>query len=137
MLWWWIIETKNKDYLINYIEEKIVSYTLSDFGKTDVSLWINKFGLEKVIEAVDISYNNYITIGSDGKPTSQSVDNFLSKIGGIAHNNSLAPIEQKLMHIKNICKSKFLYWNTDKATVILNNYIKALRKNKWTDAQNL
>ncbi len=86
---------------------------------------------------MDISYNNYITIGSDGKPTSQSVDNFLSKIGGIAHNNSLAPIEQKLMHIKNICKSKFLYWNTDKATVILNNYIKALRKNKWTDAQNL
>lgn len=132
-----MIETKNKDYLINYIEEKIIPYTLSDFGKTDVSLWINKFGLEKVIEAVDISYNNYITIGSDGKPTSQSVDNFLSKIGGIAHNNSLAPIEQKLMHIKNICKSKFSYWNNDKATVILNNYIKALRKNKWTDEQIL
>lgn len=132
-----MIETKNKDYLINYIEEKIIPYTLSDFGKTDVSLWINKFGLEKVIEAVDISYNNYITIGFDGKPTSQSVDNFLSKIGGIAHNNSLAPIEQKLMHIKNICKSKFSYWNNDKATVILNNYIKALRKNKWTDEQIL
>lgn len=132
-----MIETKNKDYLINYIEEKIIPYTLSDFGKTDVSLWINKFGLEKVIEAVDISYNNYITIGSDGKPTSQSVDNFLGKIGGIAHNNSLAPIEQKLMHIKNICKSKFSYWNNDKATVILNNYIKALRKNKWTDEQIL
>ena len=32
-----MIETKNKDYLINYIEEKIKPYTLSDFGKTDAS----------------------------------------------------------------------------------------------------
>lgn len=39
------------------------------------------------------------------------------------------------MHIKNICKAKFSYWNNDKATVILNNYIKALRKNKWSDEQ--
>lgn len=132
-----MVETKNKDYLIKYIEEKIKPYTLSDFGKNDVSIWINKFGLEKVIEAVDISYNNYIVIGTDGNPTSQSVDNFLSKIGGIAHNNSLSPIEQKLMHIKNICKSKFSYWNNDKATVMLNNYIKALRKNNWTDEQIL
>lgn len=132
-----MVETKNKDYLIKYIEEKIKPYTLSDFEKTDVSIWINKFGLEKVIEAIDISYNNYIVIGTDGNPTSQSVDNFLSKIGGIAHNNSLSPIEQKLMHIKNICKSKFSYWNNDKATVMLNNYIKALRKNNWTDEQIL
>ena len=41
------------------------------------------------------------------------------------------------MHIKNICKSKFQYWNNDKATVMLNNYIKALRKNKWSDEQIL
>ena len=40
------------------------------------------------IEAVDISYNNYIVIGTDGKQTSQSVASFLNKIGGIVHNNS-------------------------------------------------
>ena len=132
-----MIETKDKDYLINYIEEKIKPHTLSDFGKTDVSIWLNKFGLETIIEAIDISYRNYIKIGDDGNPTFGSAANFLSKIGGIAHNNSLSPIDQKLMHIKNICKSKFTYWNNDKATVMLNNYIKALRKNKWNDEQIL
>lgn len=132
-----MIETKNKDYLINYIEEKIKPHTLSDFGKTDVSIWLNNFGLEKVIEAIDISYKNYIQLDAEGKPTYQSAGNFLSKIGGIAYNNSLSPIEQKLIHIKNICKSKFSYWNNDKATVMLNNYIKALRKNKWSDEQIL
>ena len=130
-----MIETKDKDYLINYIEEKIKPYTLSDFGKTDVSIWLNKFGLERIIEAVDISYRNYIQIGDDDNPTFDSVANFLSKTGGIAHSNSLSPIDQKLIHIKNICKVKFSYWNNDKATVILNNYIKALRKNKWSDEQ--
>lgn len=132
-----MIETKNKDYLINYIEEKIKPHTLSDFGKTDVSIWLKNFGLEKVIEAIDISYKNYIQLDDEGKPTYQSAGNFLSKIGGITYNNSLSPIEQKLIHIKNICKSKFSYWNNDKATVMLNNYIKALRKNKWSDEQIL
>lgn len=33
-----MIETKDKDYLINYIEKKIKPHTLSDFGKTDVSI---------------------------------------------------------------------------------------------------
>lgn len=132
-----MIETKDKDYLINYIEKKIKPHTLSDFGKTDVSIWLNKFGLEMIIEAIDISYRNYIQIGDDGNPTFDSAANFLSKIGGIAYNNSLSPIDQKLMHIKNICKSKFSYWNNDKATVMLNNYIKALRKNQWSDEQIL
>lgn len=90
-----------------------------------------------IIEAIDISYKNYIQIGDDGNPTFDSAANFLSKIGGIAYNNSLSPIDQKLMHIKNICKSKFSYWNNDKATVMLNNYIKALRKNQWSDEQIL
>ncbi len=132
-----MIETKDKDYLINYIEEKISPYKLSDFGKTDISIWLNQFGLKMIIEAVDISYRKYIQVGDDGKPTFESASNFLSKIGGIAHNNSLSPIDQKLMHIKNICKSKFSYWNNDVATVILNDYIKALRKNKWSDEQIL
>lgn len=88
-----MIETKDKDYLINYIEEKIKPHTLSDFGKTDVSIWLNKFGLETIIEAIDISYRNYIKIGNDGNPTFESAANFLSKIGGIAHNNSLSPID--------------------------------------------
>lgn len=131
-----MIETKDKDYLINYIEEKIKPHTLSDFGKTDVSIWLNKFGLEMIIEAIDISYRNYIKLDDDN-PTFDSAANFLSKIGGIAHNNSLSPIDQKLIHIKNICKSKFTYWNNGKATVMLNNYIKALRKNKWNDEQIL
>lgn len=132
-----MIETKDKDYLIKYIEEKIKPHKLSDFGKTDISLWLNKFGFEKIIEAVDISYMNYIEIDKDGLATFDSASNFLKKIGGIAHNNSLSPIEQKLAHIKNICKAKFSYWDNDKAIVLLNNYIKALRKNEWTDEEIL
>lgn len=53
---------KNKDYLINYIEEKIKPHTLYDFGTTDVSIWLNNFELEKVVEAIDISYKNYIML---------------------------------------------------------------------------
>lgn len=127
----------NEEYLIDYIESKIKPYTLSEFGKNDISVLLNQFDLNKLIEAIDISYKNYIKFDEEQLLIKSSVSNFLNKIGGIAHNNSQTPIEQKLRHIKNICNSKFNYWNNDKATTILNNYIRALKKNGWSDDQIL
>lgn len=131
----------NKDldllYLVEYVEDKIQPYTLNSIGKNNLSVLINEFSIEDLINAIDISYKNYITLDDNGNIDNNSVNTFLNKIGGIAHNNSLSPIEQKVKHIKNYAKNKFAYWNEGVANNIINNYIKALRKNNWIDEQIL
>lgn len=131
----------NKDldllYLIQYVEDKIQPYTLNNIGKNNLSVLNNEFNVEDLKNAIDISYKNYIKLDDSGKIDSNSVDTFINKIGGIAHNNSLSPIEQKVKHIKNYAKNKFAYWNEGTANSIINNYIKALRKNNWKDEQIL
>ena len=119
--------------VIDYIHEKIDPNTLNSYGKSRISNLLNDFTKEELFDAIDISFENYIYLDKDGIPTNESITNFLNKIGGIAHNNSLSPIEQKLRHLKNIAKRNFSYWNEKNASIILNNYIRALRFNGWTD----
>lgn len=61
--------------------------------------------------------------------------NFIDKLGGIAYNKSLNPIEQEIKKINNKGKASFNYWNYQSANSILNNYIRALKSSKWTDEQ--
>lgn len=57
----------------------------------------------------------------------ESVNTFLNKLGGIAYNKSLPVIEQELKRIKNKCKSKFSYWDENRASEILSRYVKELK----------
>lgn len=125
------------NYLVEYVEDKIQPYTLNKIGENDLSVLINEFSMEDLIKAIDISYKNYIELDENGDIDNNSINTFLSKIGGIAHNNSLSPIDKKVNHIKNYAKNKFSYWNEGVANNIINDYIRALRKNNWIDKQIL
>lgn len=125
------------NYLVEYVEDKIKPYTLNKIGENDLSVLINEFSMEDLIKAIDISYKNYIELDENGDIDNNSINTFLSKIGGIAHNNSLSPIDKKVNHIKNYAKNKFSYWNEGVANNIINDYIRALRKNNWIDKQIL
>lgn len=125
------------NYLVEYVENKIQPYTLNNIGKNNLSVLINEFSMEDLINAIDISYKNYIILNNNGDIDRNSINTFLNKIGGIAHNNTLSPIDKKVNHIKNYARNKFSYWNEGTANNIINNYIKALRKHNWLDEQIL
>lgn len=128
---------ENEKDLIEYINNKIAPFSLSEFGKNDISVLLQQFDFECLKEAIDISFKNYINFDENGNITNDSVQLFLKKIGGIAHNNQLPPINKKIRHILNICNSKFNYFDFQKANVIMEDYIKALRKNGWSESEIL
>lgn len=128
---------KNKELLeiIQYIEEKIKPITLNEIGKSNITVLLNKYGLDKLQESIDISFKNYISLNADGKINEDSVEMFLGKIGGIAYNNSLSPMDRAINHIKNYGYKSFSYWNDKTAQAIINKYINSLRKVRWSDNQ--
>ena len=112
--------------------EKIAPYTLNERGKSDLSQIVRKYPYDLLIECIDIGITNYIRFDEDGVITRESVQTFLSKLGGIAFNKSRSPIEQEIYHLKNKGKKQFSYWNNDKADELLRDYVSALSCN-WND----
>lgn len=108
------------------ISEKIAPYTLNERGKSDISQIVRKYPYDLLLECIDIGITKYFRFDENGTVTKESVQTFLSKLGGIAFNKSRSPIDQEIYHLKNKGKAKFNYWDNDRADELLHDYVKAL-----------
>lgn len=116
------------------INEKIHPFSLNEKGRADIARLVAQYPYDTLKECIDIGVAKYFRYDEDGKLSQDSVNNFLNKLGGIAHNKSLPPIEQEILRLKNKGKYTFRYWRDDIADQILHNYVKALRVH-WTEQQ--
>lgn len=124
--------TEKEITLINYINDKIKPYSLTTSAENDVILLLKKYTLSLLIECVDISLSTYISYGKEGKPNQDSIDEAIRKIGGIAYNKSLSPIDQAILHICNAGAKTYSYWDNKKAKALLHQYVKHLSKH-WDE----
>lgn len=114
------------------IEEKIQPYTLNEVGRAGIANLTNNYPYKLLIECIDIGVASYFKYDKKGELTRASVNDFLSKLGGIAFNKSQSPIDQEISHLVNSGRMKFNYWDKNRATQILHNYVKEL-KEYWDD----
>lgn len=128
----------DKDILaqvVEYIDNKIGEFSLNKPGKRDIEKLINKFALPDILESIDISARKYLKYDTSDNLTKDSVEDFINKIGGILNIRNRPPIDQKLAYIKGICRNRFEYWDQKKGSIILNEYVNALKKQGWTENQ--
>ena len=118
---------------LKYLENKIFPFQLNEAYKSKFNILNDKYDDECLIKSIDIGYSKYIILDTESIPTSSSVNEFLSKLGGIAYNISLPPIDKQINYIKNVCKKKYTYWDDLKAQSIMNKYVNALRDWKWSE----
>lgn len=116
----------SKKKIETIIREKISPYTLNERGKSDLSQIIRKYPYDLLLECIDIGIAKYFRFDENGIVTQESVQTFLSKLGGIAFNKSRSPIEQEIYHLKNKGKARFTYWNNDIADKLLHDYVATL-----------
>lgn len=119
------------------IAEKIHPYTLNEKGQADLSQIIRTYSYDLLLECIDIGVSTYFRYDENGKLTQNSVQTFLSKLGGIAYNKSHSPIDQEVYHLKNKGRASFAYWNSQRADELFADYIKELRLFGWSDSMIL
>lgn len=119
------------------IAEKIHPYTLNEKGQADLSQIIRTYSYDLLLECIDIGVSTYFRYDENGKLTQNSVQTFLSKLGGIAYNKSRSPIDQEVYHLKNKGRASFAYWNSQRADELFADYIKELRLFGWSDSMIL
>ena len=120
-------------YLIDYINGKIEPYSLTKQGAQTVRKAIRKSNFTTALDAIDETFDHYVTYDKGEDINKASVDEFLSKIGGYLYINSLPPVEKEMYHILNSCKSRFRWWDQQTAKGLVLNYIDALREQGWSE----
>lgn len=127
------LDEYESDLFIQYIEDKIQPYTLKKHFKVETLKLFEKYKQDEILDAINIASKKYLKYDYEDKLEQDSVEEFLSKIGGVLVNKNLPPIKQKLAYIKGICRNRFSYWDNTKGSIILNNYVKALTDYGWSD----
>jgi len=123
--------------VVECIDSKIGIFDLNERGKRTIEKLINKYDLPDILEAIDISAKQYLKYDTSDNLIKDSVEDFVNKIGGILYIKNKPPIERKLAYIKGICRKKFNYWDNKKGSIILKDYVNALREYEWTEEEIL
>lgn len=79
------------------------------------------------LDAIDDTFDHYVTYDNGDDINKKSVDTFLNKIGGYLYINSLPPVDQEIYHVCNSCRAHFDYWNPQKGKAYVEEYVRVLR----------
>jgi len=131
------LESDTIAYLIDYINGKIEPYSLSKSGEKDIRVAVKKSNFTEALNAVDETFDHYVTYDNGDDINQKSVNTFISKIGGYLYINSLPPVEQEIYHVCNSCRSHFDYWGPQKGKAYVEDYVSALRDYGWDELQIL
>jgi hypothetical protein len=131
------LENQTAARVMKYVKAKIKPYALNDEDQATIHNLIDRYEIDAILSAVDISAKQYLK-SKNGEIEQWRIDEFINKLGGILHNTSLNPVDRKLAYIKNVLKSNVRYYDAKLASIILRNYVKALRVHwRYTDEQIL
>lgn len=119
------------------VQDRIKPYALNERGMADLSQLVRQYSYELLLECIDIGVSAYFEYDEDGILTRDSAQTFLNKLGGIAYNKSRSPVDQEIYHIKNKGKSKFSYWNPQRADDLLREYVQELYSSGWSESMIL
>lgn len=85
-------------------------WLLTPPGEADVGKWVQKFGLNAVLDAIDVA-KKYVVRAADGKPTRESVIEASRKIPNIARMSLEPDWKRQLHYIRGIARNRFNYVN--------------------------
>jgi len=123
--------------VVDYINSKIKNFSLNETGMRNIEKLTKKFDLSDILDAIDISESKYLQYDVDNNLIQDSVEQFINKIGGILVLKNKPPVDRELAYIKGICRNRFNYWNNRDGSIILNNYVAALREYGWNEEKIL
>ena len=129
------IENQTTQHIVAYIEKIITPSSISESWKNTIKWWLRKSSLKEVLDGIDTSSSKYLRYVND-KITLESIEDFFHKVWGILTIRNKSPIDQKIAYIKWIWKNRFWYWDSTMASILLADYVKALKKH-YTDEQVL
>jgi len=115
------------------IELRMKPNTLDEKGKQGIRSLIKKYSVEKILHAIEIAAEKYLQYNKNGGVTQESAENYIKKISGILYTESLGPVQQKIVYLKGIVRNQFNVENSTTISMLINDYVKALKSQGYND----
>jgi hypothetical protein len=93
-----------KRVIRDHFQKRVPGYSIKDESKLP-SEWLRKYTLSKILDAMDLAVDRYVQV-EDGKPTKNSVEEAIKKIGGILRMGEMEPDEKRLYYMKGIVRNR-------------------------------
>ena len=129
------LDDETNEHVFSYINRNIEPYQLSEKSRQSMVKLLKKYGLEALLKSVDLAAEKYIRFDDEGQVTQDSANAYSTKIGGILVNEGKSDVEKKMSYIKGICRNRFNYWNVEQGSKLLQEYVNALRDQKYSEDQ--
>ena len=130
-------EEEKVKILIHYIEQRIKPYTLVNNSHKFIASLLRKFTIEELMNGIDIGTQKYLRYDTQGQVIHNSVERFISKIGGITATQRMSPIQQAIVKIKAIGKAHLVFYREYKMKQLLNDYVQKMDERGWTEEEIL
>ena len=115
-----LIKNKDIEYKkgISYFNDLWDTHILTENAEKELKKFINKYGLIKVLDSIDIAFKKYVR---DKNDEDKNFNDVFNKLGGILYLSSKPKHIQKISYIKGIVRNKY-YINEKTASIELNNF---------------
>lgn len=127
------IDEKTLDQIIKQIELRMKPNTVNEKGRQSVRALVKKFSVEKILNSIDVSANKYIKFTQKGEITDESAEDYFNKISGILYTETLSPLKKKIVYLKGIVRNRFGKDDSIAISIKINDYVKALKGQNYTD----
>lgn len=98
------------DAICSAWEGAVDGYHLSEHGEKDAKRLLRKYGLNTVLEAIEIASEKYLKTDPDGDLVRESVNEAWHKVGGICYYLSQPSDEREIAYIRGIVRNR-MYCN--------------------------
>ena len=90
--------------------EGAVGWSLNEKGTKELKAHIKRFGLNAVLDGIDVAVNQYVVIDPETeKATAESVSKAWSKLGGVLVMANMPEAERQLHYVKGILRNRLSY----------------------------
>ncbi len=125
-------EGQRAEIIMQRIEKIISPHVLKEQRKSEISKYCSKYTDSQILENLSILTNKFIRYDEKGA-TRESAILFLDNLPKFLVVSNQPPIQQRISYINGICRNRFSYWNPQTASMIINDYISALKSKGWSD----
>lgn len=117
--------------IIEYTNLKIAPYSLSNAGENEIKNFIDKFPAHQILDGIDEAFSKNVIFDKDGI-RKESIEAFLNKMPNFIAVMGMPPVRKKILYIRGIARNRFSYWDEEKGTILLEDYVKALEDYGWS-----
>lgn len=103
------LQGEQLDVVCGAWSQAAVGWSLNDAGKKGAEKLLRRFGIQQVLDAIDVAKETYIEYDADGRATPESVNTAWKKVGGICAVSAMPPDEQRLRYVSGILRNRLSY----------------------------